>query len=73
VTRNPAKAKEVTVTLDTVGPPAAPAHPPTNLHLALTISARIASDCAGHVSAIGLRLYYDAAERDSALDLTFCN
>ena len=64
VTRNPDKAKEVTVPFDPIDDGTfAPGD-----ELSLTIFARIGtntdgSKCSGHSNAVGLRLYYDAMQR----------
>lgn len=65
VTRNPAKAKAVTISFDTPAPGQDFAGA-----VELTISARIGTGtCPGHASATGLRLYYDAANRASNFDV----
>jgi probable HAF family extracellular repeat protein len=67
VTRNPAKAKEVVVTLLPF--------PPVSFDgsgdaLSLRVLTRIGSggSCVGHKSAVGLRLYFDAFDRDSRIE-----
>jgi hypothetical protein len=66
VTRNPSQAKEVAVPF---GPVAVNQLAPGDV-LSLKVSTRIGtnpddSKCGGHNSAVGLRLYYDAASRPS--------
>jgi hypothetical protein len=66
VTRNPSRAKEVTVPF---GPITNGALEPGDL-LSLTVLTRIGtnsddSKCPGHNNAVGLRLYYDAVSRPS--------
>jgi len=70
VTRNPLKAKEVTVAFD----PFPPVLFDGVIHdVALRISARIGTPtpgtCGGHASATGLRLYYDGATRPAGFDM----
>ena len=69
VTRNPAKASDVTVPF--AGGPAdiGPADA-----LSLRVSARIGTNpsgafCGGHSNAVGLRLYFDAASRPAGITL----
>jgi RHS repeat-associated protein len=58
VTRNPDKAKEVTAAF---GPVTDPHFAPGDV-LVLALFAKV-TDTGGHTSAVGLRLYYDAASR----------
>ena len=74
LTRNPSKAVDVTV--------AVPAFPPASIDpgdvLSARISTRIGTDpdgvhrnvCTGHVSALGVKLYYDASTRASNIPMT---
>jgi hypothetical protein len=66
VTRNPASAKEVAVTLD----PFSPVSFGTGDVLSLRVLARIGSGagCGGHSNATGLRLYFDAVSRSSRIE-----
>jgi X-Pro dipeptidyl-peptidase len=71
VTRNPTAAKEAIVPWSAF--PAVPVTPGDVL--ALRVSARIGTNpndtkCAGHNSAVGVRLYYDATNRSSRFDAT---
>src|SRR5262249_34165064 len=65
VTRNPARAKLVTIALSQ------PDFVDINETIGLRVSVRIGTPaspggrCTGHAAASGLRLYYDAADRDS--------
>jgi len=69
VTKNPARAKEVTVALSNLNDRIF-----IDQTIGLRVSARIGTPastggrCAGHVAGGGLRLYYDAANRDSRFD-----
>jgi hypothetical protein len=70
VTRNPLKAKEVTVSFD----PFSPMTFDGAFHdVALVISARMGTApsgiCPGHANAVGLRVYYDGATRPAGFDL----
>jgi hypothetical protein len=68
VTKNPGKATNVTIALSE------PGFTFIDQTLGLRVSARIGTPesvggrCAGHAAATGLRLYYDAASRDSHFD-----
>ena len=68
VTRNPALAKEILVDFPSLAPPSGDGE------FILELAARIGtpqSTCGGHTGATGLRLYYDAANRDSRFDMFF--
>ena len=71
VTRNASLAKEAIVNFDSFSPePVA-----SNDVISLRVSTRVGTNpdntkCAGHNSATGLRLYYDAANRESRFDAT---
>ena len=67
LTRSPARAQAVTIKLGPRTP-----HDPVVGDLALTISARIGTGaCSGHASAMGVRLYYGSALRDSRFGVGF--
>ena len=63
VTRNPSKAKEVVVAFSTI--PAAEFHPGDGL--SIRILAKV-TDTGGHSNAVGVRLYYDSADRPSRFE-----
>jgi hypothetical protein len=66
LTPNPASASEETMALPLIATPFSVGD------LSLTLSARIASpECGGHVSATGLRVYFDSADRDSRFDVSY--
>jgi hypothetical protein len=73
VTRNPAQAKEATVSFGSFSP--TPFNGTSDL-LSLKIQTRIGTDgagsfCGGHSNAVGLRLYFDAASRPSRFNAVF--
>ena len=65
-TRNPALAEDIAVHFPT------PAHVTGSGQFFLALSTRIASPgCGGHANATGLRVYYDAPDRDSRFDVEY--
>jgi hypothetical protein len=73
LTRNPNSAKDISVF---VGPFSAGAFNGSTDALSLKVLTRVGTNgagslCGGHKNAEGLRLYFDAADRPSELDLTF--
>jgi hypothetical protein len=73
ITRNPANAKEVSVTF---GSMAAAGFNGTTDVLSLKVLTRIGTTetgarCGGHANAVGLRLYFDAASRAAQVAATF--
>ncbi|MEW6246480.1 MAG: RHS repeat-associated core domain-containing protein [Nitrospirota bacterium] len=72
ITRNPANAKEATVSFGTVSPTEFNGSTDT---LSLKILTRIGTNpddtkCPGHNNAVGLRLYFDATTRNARFDAT---
>ncbi|MCI0527401.1 MAG: hypothetical protein L0Y56_08145, partial [Nitrospira sp.] len=73
ITRNPALAKEVMTLLSL---PASVTFDGTTEVLSLKVLTRIGTNgsgnfCGGHSNAVGLRLYFDAVNRNSRFDATF--